>query len=390
MKNFVFRYKIPVFIIVALALIIGAAVINNEYRLNSESLERTAVTPTQPASSWPSTNPDQDIEVVAENLDTPWEIEFIADSSGNENGEILLTERGGRFLKIGNDQRVYEIQGVKAAGEGGLLGLTKHPDFSTNHFIYLYYTTTNENQTENKVERYTFVNDELANRKIIIEGIAGATNHDGGRIAFGPDGLLYIATGDAQEEKLSQDTTSLNGKILRVKDDGGIPEDNPFGNAVYSYGHRNVQGLAWDKDGRLWATEHGRSGIRSGFDELNLIEKGLNYGWPEIAGDEFQEGMTAPVIHSGSSTTWAPSGMTYLNDSLFFAGLRGQGIYQAKLDGENVTTLIKHFDETYGRIRTVKLGPDGYLYILTNNTDGRGNPKENDDILIRINPRILE
>ena len=325
-----------------------------------------------------------DIQVVAENLQIPWEVAFLP------NGELLITERPGRVLKIGADKQVYEIQGVRHVGEGGLLGMALHPNFSSNRFVYLYLTSTSNGSIVNRVERYRFENDSLTGREVILEGIAGASNHDGGRIEFGPDGLLYITTGDAQQPSLAQDTNSLNGKILRVQDDGSVPPANPFGNEVFSYGHRNVQGIAWDSAGRLWATEHGRSGVLSGLDELNLIEPGKNYGWPEIQGDETQSGMTNPVIHSGASETWAPAGAEFVNESIFFAGLRGATLYQARLSETNVTSLIKHFTQEYGRLRAVRLGPDGYLYISTSNRDGRGSTNEGDDKIIRVNPRIFE
>lgn len=325
-----------------------------------------------------------DIEIVAENLQIPWEIAFLP------NGELLVTERPGRVLKIGADRQIYEIQGVRHVGEGGLLGMAIHPNFTNNSFVYLYLTSTSNGSIVNRVERYQLENDSLSGREVILQGIKGAPNHDGGRIEFGPDGYLYIATGDAQQPSLSQDTSSLNGKILRVRDNGSIPPDNPFGNAVYSYGHRNVQGLTWDSEGRLWATEHGRSGVLSGLDELNLIEPGKNYGWPEIQGDETRSGMETPVIHSGASVTWAPAGAEYLNNSIFFAGLRGATLYEAKLSGTSVATLLKHFAGDYGRLRAVRLGPDGYLYITTSNQDGRGRPNPGDDKIIRIHPRVFK
>ena len=336
--------------------------------------------------SSPETGKDEqpDIEVVAENLEIPWEVAFLP------SGELLVTERPGRLLKIGQDKKVFQISGVRHIGEGGLLGLTLHPDFENNNLIYLYLTSTDNGEVVNRVERYKLENDTLTNREVILEGIGGASNHDGGRIKFSPDGFLYITTGDAQNSKLSQDTNSLNGKILRVTADGEIPSDNPFGNAVYSYGHRNVQGLAWDSEGRLWATEHGRSGILSGLDELNLIEKGKNYGWPDIQGAETKAGMVSPIIHSGASETLAPSGAEFFNGSIFFAGLRGETLYQAKLSEGKVTSLIKHFSGEYGRLRTVRLGPDGYLYVLTNNRDGRGDPKTDDDKIIRFKTSLFE
>lgn len=319
------------------------------------------------------------IEVVAQNLNIPWELVFISD------GEILITERPGTLL-IFKDNKKIQIESVKPIGEGGLLGMAIHPNFKNNRYIYLYLTSQTGSQTTNQVDRYALDGNSLKDRRMIFAGIRGAANHDGGRIAFGPDGLLYITVGDAQNENNSQDTNSLNGKILRIKDNGSIPTDNPFGNAVYSYGHRNPQGLAWDDKGQLWATEHGRSGALSGLDELNLIEKGKNYGWPNFEGDKTQQGMTAPVTHSGPTTTWAPSGALYFNGSIFFAGLRGQSLYQYDIEGK---TIKAHFAKEFGRLRTVVLGPDNYFYILTNNTDGRGTPGEGDDKLIKVDSEIF-
>jgi len=318
------------------------------------------------------------VEVVAQNLKIPWDLVLM-------DSEILITERPGTLLMLKGGQRI-PISGVKAIGEGGLLGVALHPKFDQNRFIYLYLTSQTGTETTNEVDRYVLDTNTLKDRKIIISGIRGAANHDGGRIAFGPDAYLYITVGDAQNENSSQDTNSLNGKILRLKDDGSIPQDNPFGNAVYSYGHRNPQGLAWDDKGRLFATEHGRSGALSGMDELNLIEKGKNYGWPTIQGTQTKEDMVTPVINSGPATTWAPSGTLYYKDSIFFTGLRGESLYQY----DTATgTLKAHFTKEFGRLRTVVLGPNDYFYLLTNNTDGRGNPKQGDDKLLKIDARVL-
>lgn len=326
----------------------------------------------------------EDIKIVAQNLNIPWEIVFLP------TGDMLVTERSGKLLKIGTETQVIkEIEGVKHIGEGGLLGLAFHPNFSLNSFIYLYSTTQDASGISNRVERYKFLNDTLSERKVILAGIKGSSNHDGGRIAFGPDGYLYITTGDAENSHLAQDKNSLNGKILRIKDDGSVPPDNPFGNAVYSLGHRNPQGLAWDEDGTLWETEHGPSGIQTGYDEINIIIKGADYGWPEIRGDQRKEGFISPVIQSGSKDTWAPSGMIYWNGSLFFSGLRGEALYEAKITKENKLDLITHFKQRFGRIRAVVLGSDGFLYISTSNRDGRGQVKEGDDKIIKINPRIF-
>lgn len=325
----------------------------------------------------------QNVAIIAENLNIPWEVAFLP------NGEYLVTERPGTLVKIGADRQVIQISGVRHVGEGGLLGLALHPDFSSNSYIYLYLTTESQEGLINRVERYRLEGTSLTERKVIIDNIPGAVNHDGGRMEFGPDGYLYITTGDAGNEDLAQDTNSLNGKILRLKEDGSIPEENPFGNAVYSYGHRNPQGLVWDSEGRLWSTEHGRSGIQSGFDELNLIEKGKNYGWPVIQGDEEKEGMTKPVIHSGPTTTWAPAGAEFVNGNIFFAGLRGSTLYEAQLSGTSVSRFLKHFEDRFGRLRAVKTGPDGFLYVTTSNRDGRGTAREGDDKLIRISPQVF-
>lgn len=326
----------------------------------------------------------KDLEIIAQNLDIPWDIAFLP------NGDMLVTERSGKLLKIGAEKKlIKEIEGVKHIGEGGLLGLAVHPDFASNNFIYLYFTTQDVNGINNRVERYKFSNDILSQREVILEGIKGSSNHDGGRIAFGPDGFLYITTGDAETPNLAQDKNSLNGKILRVKDDGSIPPDNPFGNAVYSLGHRNPQGLAWDKNNTFWVTEHGPSGAQTGYDEVNIIVKGANYGWPEIYGGQTKENFVSPVIQSGSKDTWAPSGMIFWDGSLFFTGLRGEALYEAKIVGGNKLSLVSHFKERFGRIRAVVLGTDGFMYFSTSNKDGRGQEKEGDDKIIKVNPQIF-
>jgi len=324
-------------------------------------------------------------QVVASNLAIPWDAAFLP------SGDLLITERPGTLLLLSGGEARERIEGVEHRGEGGLLGLTLHPQFAENHFVYLYQTSESKSGLQNHVDRYRFEEGKLTDRTEIIGDIPGAIYHDGGRIEFGPDGYLYITTGDATRENLAQERTSLAGKILRVRDDGSIPSDNPFGNAVYSYGHRNPQGLAWDDDGRLWSTEHGRSGVLSGFDELNLIVKGGNYGWPVIQGSETKEGMIAPELHSGPSDTWAPASAAYFDGSIFFGGLRGEAVYEAMLPkSENESPGLRiHFLHEFGRVRTVRVGPDGFLYLTTSNTDGRGNPEQSDDRLIRIDPKAL-
>ncbi|OGY59879.1 MAG: glucose sorbosone dehydrogenase, partial [Candidatus Colwellbacteria bacterium RIFCSPLOWO2_01_FULL_48_10] len=259
-----------------------------------------------------------------------------------------------------------------------------------NKFLYIYLSSPGiDEPTQNSVVRYKLTADKLSDKKVIISGIPGAIYHDGGRMEFGPDGMLYVTTGDATTPALAQNPESLAGKILRLNDDGSIPKDNPFGTAVYSYGHRNPQGLAWDASGKLWETEHGRSGALSGLDELNLIKKGANYGWPEIEGDKAKSSMTIPALHSGPDVTWAPASLAYLDGYLYFGGLRGESLYRAKVDREKISGYQAFFKGEFGRIRTVRVGPDGMLYLTTSNRDGRGAPKANDDKIIRIDPSGL-
>ena len=327
-------------------------------------------------------------EVIAENLDTPWGMVFLPDRS------ILITERLGRVRLVNSDGSLQQtpvatMNTVKEIGEGGLLGIALHPNFPSNHGVYLYYTyESSGNQTLNRVVRMKYKDGKLEEEQVIVDKIPGAPNHNGGRIKFGPDHLLYITTGDAQEPSQAQDRNTLGGKILRVTDSGEPAPGNPFNNLVYSYGHRNPQGLAWDDKGRLWATEHGRSGVLSGLDELNLIESGKNYGWPTIQGDETRVGMETPRLHSGSAT-WAPAGMAFVGKSLFFGGLRGQALYEITLKG-NQPVSREHLKGEFGRIRDVVGEPDGMLYITTSNHGGRGTPKEGDDKILRINIQNLE
>jgi len=361
------KYKI--LLIVVIVLIIGIIFIN---------IEKTLFLPTSSnLESALSINDFDDFEIIARDLKIPWEVVFLPSE------EILITERPGNLLIIGENKENIEILGVTHNAEGGLLGMALHPDFQENSFVYLYITNKKNNIISNRIERYKFVDNSLTEKEIIIEGIPGAPYHDGGRIEFGPDGLLYVTTGDATKSELAQDIDSLAGKILRLKGDGSFPEDNPFGNAVYSYGHRNPQGLAWDSEGNLWSTEHGRSGRLSGMDELNLIKKGNNYGWPIIQGDEAKEGMETPKANSGPDETWAPAGMVYHSGSIFFSGLRGETLYEAQIENGEVIKLKSHFRKEFGRLRAVVKYNDD-LYISTSNTDGRGKVKEGDDKIIKI------
>ncbi len=334
-------------------------------------------------------------EVLARGLDTPWALDFAPD------GRIFISERPGRI-------RIYERGGLRpepwlalevaATGEAGLLGLAVDPQFSQNRFVYAAYSyRIGAFSLRNRLVRLredpqsaTGVVD-----KILIDDVAGASNHDGGRVKFGPDGKLYWAVGDAQTTRYAQNLKSLNGKILRLNPDGSAPPDNPFpGSLVYSYGHRNPQGLAWQPaTGRLYATEHGPSGFQGCCrDEVNLIEPGKNYGWPEIRGDEIKDGMVSAVLQSGTNETWAPTGAAFVTTgawagSLLFTGLRGQTLYRLLLDSKDprkAQNFERHLARQLGRLRDIVEGPDKMLYLLTSNRDGRGRPAPDDDRLLRL------
>ncbi len=332
------------------------------------------------------------VEEVATGLDTPWEQAFLPD------GRIFVTERPGRLRVIENGrlraEPVATVLDVVEQGEGGLLGMALAPDFATSGTLYLYHTYR-DNGTKNRVARYTLTDRAgargLGAQRIIIDNIPGASNHNGGRIAFGPDGKLYITCGDAANTALAQDRASLAGKILRLEPDGAIPADNPFpGSPIYSYGHRNPQGLAWQPGtNQLYATEHGSSSN----DEVNRIVAGGNYGWPTVTGTQTQQGFVAPVLTSGASNTWAPSGATFvraatfpqLQGALLFAGLRSTTLWRLSVDGTPVLTPL--LADEYGRLRAVAEGPDGNIYVVTSSQDGRGTPTGADDRVLRLVPQ---
>jgi glucose/arabinose dehydrogenase len=327
-------------------------------------------------------------------LNTPWAIAFAPD------GRIFVTERPGRIRVIQGKLRAEPWMGLDAANvsEAGLLGLAPDPEFSSNHFVYVAYTYRTANgKLQNKLVR--LAEDPKTGRgfldKVLIDNVAGNVNHDGGRVKFGPDGKLYWTLGDTLTTRYAQNLKSLNGKILRLNPDGSIPADNPFPNSyVYSYGHRNPQGLAWQPGTRrLYATEHGPSGFQGCCrDELNYVEPGKNYGWPEIRGDEVKEGMVSPVISSGTGETWAPTGATFVSHgpwagSLLFTGLRGETLYRVTIDANDPRKAIlqeRLFYRQFGRLRDVAESPDGNLYLLTSNRDGRGSPNAEDDRVIRL------
>ena len=326
-----------------------------------------------------------EVTVITRGLRVPWSLAFLPD------GSLLVTERPGRLVHLVHGKRRVQVTvpGVRQTGESGLMGLTLHPRFAENGWLYLAFTTEGASGLENRVVRYRWTGTALGDAHVIVDGIPAARFHDGSRLAFGPDGYLYVTTGDATQGDLAQERASLAGKILRLTDGGGIPADNPLGTRVYSWGHRNPQGLAWDDRGRLWSTEHGRSAPRTGLDELNLIEPGKNYGWPLIEGGATRAGMEAPVLHSGPDYTWAPAGAAYLDGSVFFGGLRGEALYQVRLTDGARPALRVHFYGDFGRIRAVTVGPDGMLYFSTSNRDGRGRVRSGDDKIVRVDPRVF-
>ncbi len=337
------------------------------------------------------------VESWVEGLEIPWSLTFLPE------GRALVSERPGhiRLMKNGRLQKVaYTTIDVYHSGEGGLMGLASHPEFPKKPFIYAMHTYREGGGIYNRVIRLKDEGERGVFDRVIIDKIPAGRFHNGGRIAFGPDGMLYITAGETFNADLAQDLSSLGGKILRLTPDGGIPEDNPFsGSPVYSYGHRNPQGLAWDPvTGELFESEHGPSGEYLLFanDEINIIRKGGNYGWPEAVGAPGKSPYIDPLIAWKKTTP--PSGITFYNSNkltdlkgdLFVSTLRSESLIRISLkrDGSRymVNRIQRWFEGRYGRIRDVVAGPDGFLYFLTNNRDGRGSPRKEDDHIYRLVP----
>jgi aldose sugar dehydrogenase len=329
------------------------------------------------------------VEVVAGNLVAPWALDFAPD------GRLFVTERPGRIRVVVNGQLLpapVATLPVAATGEAGLMGLALDPDFQSNGHLYVMYTYgTAGGGLANRISRLTVQGNQAAGEVVLLEGIPGATIHDGGRLKFGPDGKLWATTGDAAQPPLSQNMNSLAGKILRLNPDGSVPADNPFpGSPVYSLGHRNPQGLAFQPGtGQLFSTEHGPVGE----DEVNVITAGGNYGWPTVAGVGGDPRFIDPIVAYTPSV--APAGATFYsgdrlfawNGNLFFATLAGQHLHRLELggpDGRQVVGSERLYQGQYGRLRDVVQGPDGYLYFTTSNRDGRGDPAAQDDRILRI------
>ncbi|HEX3560575.1 MAG TPA: PQQ-dependent sugar dehydrogenase [Pyrinomonadaceae bacterium] len=340
------------------------------------------------------------VETVVANLEVPWSIVFTPD------GRMLIAERPGRVRVFENGKLRPEplatIPDVEPTGESGLMGLTLHPQFAENHLLYLAYAYKSGRDERVRVVRFRETGDGLADRKLIIEGIPAAQFHAGTRLRFGPDGKLYVTTGDATTREIAQRLDSLGGKILRLNDDGSIPPDNPFvgqPNArpeIWTYGHRNSQGLDWQPGTNiLFETEHGPSGFDGpgGGDEVNIVERGKNYGWPVIHHRATKEGMESPLLEytpacaPASGTFYRGSALAQFKGSFFFGCLVGERIIRVVLDGRRVVSQENLLQRQYGRIRDVTEGPDGALYFSTSNRDGRGSPAKDDDRIMRLVPQ---
>jgi glucose/arabinose dehydrogenase len=338
--------------------------------------------PAQPA------RPKQEALVeVARGLEVPWSIVFAPD------GRILVTERPGRLRVIANGRLVaapLHVFKVSSRGEEGLMGLALHPDFSRNRLLYVSFATTRGGGIAVDVVRFRETGTSLVEPKVIIGNLPAARLHAGCRLEFGPDRKLYITTGDATERRIAQDLSSLGGKILRLNDDGSIPDDNPFpGSPVWSYGHRNPQGIDWDpKTGLLWSTEHGPSGFDGGTggDEVNVIRKGQNYGWPVVHHEESRSGMVSPLLLY--TPACAPASAAFWRGDFYFGCLRGERLQRVVLQGGTDPKVARQEElfTNLGRIRAVAVGPDGALYFSTSNRDGRGDPAPSDDRIFKWAP----
>lgn len=343
------------------------------------------------------------VEVWIKDLEIPWSLIFLPD------GRALVSERPGKIRLIKDGKllaKPYALIDAVHTGEGGLMGLALHPDFSKEPYVYAMYTYRKGGELLNRVIRLKDKGAGGIFDRAIIDNIPGGRFHNGGRIAFGPDGMLYITTGETFKSELAQDLKSLGGKILRTDPEGHSPEDNPFnGSPIYSYGHRNPQGISWHPDtGSLFASEHGPSGEfgRFAHDEINVIIKGGNYGWPKVIGAPGLKPYTDPIVIWKDTTP--PSGITFYNgtllkhlkSNLFVSTLKSQSLVRIKLARTDKGYIVKNVerwfskgygDGNFGRIRDVVEGPDGALYFLTNNRDGRGNPGPGDDKIYRIVPK---
>lgn len=310
---------------------------------------------------------------IARDLDVPWGLAFLPDGSAlvtlRDEGQLVQVRSGAAPTVLGR------VRGVQPDGEGGLLGVAVSPDFATDHSIFVYFTAA----SDNRVVRLTFADGAATEPTVVLRGIPKAGNHNGGRLAFGPDGYLYVTTGDAGDSDRSQDKDALGGKILRITKDGKAAPGNPFGRSpVWSYGHRNVQGIAWAPDGRMFASEFGQNQ----WDELNLIQPGHNYGWPVVEGKAGRSGFTDPLVQWATSDA-SPSGIAIADDAVWMAALRGESLWRIPLTTTGVGEPDRLLRGRYGRLRDAVAAPDGRLWVLTSNTF-RGTPEADDDRVVAL------
>ena len=336
-------------------------------------------TPDDQATDGPEQGKDGDprvVRTVASGLAVPWGIAFLPD------GSALVSERDStRVLAIEGKQvrEVGRIDEASPQGEAGLLGLAVSPSYDEDRLVYAYVSTT----SDNRVVRMTYDGDRLGAPEPVLTGIPNGFIHDGGRLLFDDDGNLFVSTGEIGEPDLAQDPSSLGGKVLRITPDGTPAPGNPVdGSPVWSMGHRNIQGLAFDDRGRLWATEFGEST----WDELNLIERGGNYGWPLVEGKGDVEEYRNPHV-TWSTADASPSGLAFVDGSLWAGALRGQRLWEVPVTGNGTAAPQDWFVGNYGRIRTVTVAPNGNLWVTTSNRDGRGEPAPEDDRILEVTIR---
>ncbi|MFJ6557322.1 PQQ-dependent sugar dehydrogenase [Streptomyces luteogriseus] len=321
------------------------------------------------------------VRTVAEGLDSPWGLAPLP------GGGLLVSSRDDATIvrvdeKTGKKTELGEVPGVSAAGEGGLLGIALSPDYASDHMVYAYFTSASDNRIVRMIyDEQKPAGEQLGAPDTVYKGIPKGFIHNGGRIGFGPDKMLYVGTGESGDTGLSQDKDSVGGKILRLTPEGEPAPGNPFPDSpVYSYGHRNVQGLAWDTRQRLFASEFGQDT----WDELNAIEPGGNYGWPEAEGRSGDKGFHNPV-DQWTTAEASPSGIAYAEGSVWMAGLRGKRLWRIPLNGTKASAEPQAFLEgEYGRLRTVVAAGGGRLWLVTSNTDGRGGPKAGDDRILEL------
>ncbi len=324
-----------------------------------------------PASATPAAPDLAAPQTIATGIEVPWGLAFLPDGSAlvaeRESGDILRIPAGG-----GDPRRAYRVEGVSAGGEGGLLGLAVDPQYAQNQYVYAYFTAADDN----RIVRFKLTDDRP---RVIFDGIDKAGNHNGGRIAFGPDGMLYVGTGDAGDGDQSQDPDDVNGKILRITRDGRPAPGNPVASSpIWSLGHRNVQGIAWGPDGTMYGIEFGQNT----WDEVNVIQPGKNYGWPEVEGRSGNARYADPLVQWNTDEA-SPSGATVAGNTLDGAGLRGERLWAVPLAGGEPRAELT---ERYGRLRTVEVAPDGALWLTTSNRDGRGDVRDGDDRVLRFPP----